>query len=53
MNVKEHYDDHLGNFFSWMSGDFTEKQREQQNLFASHKVRSGFYSVSQKEALNY
>ncbi len=22
MPVKEHYDNHLGNFYSWMAGDF-------------------------------
>lgn len=38
MNVKEHYDNHLGNFFSWMSGDFSEKQREQQNFFELHNI---------------
>lgn len=38
MNVKEHYDNHLGNFFSWMAGDFSEKQREQKNFFASHNI---------------
>jgi hypothetical protein len=32
MTVKEHYDQHLGNFYAWMSGDFTEKQREQKNF---------------------
>lgn len=28
MNVKEHYDNHLGDFYSWMIGDFETKQTE-------------------------
>jgi 2-polyprenyl-3-methyl-5-hydroxy-6-metoxy-1,4-benzoquinol methylase len=28
MTVKEHYDNHLGNFYSWMLGDFEERQNE-------------------------
>ncbi|HEX2936987.1 MAG TPA: methyltransferase domain-containing protein [Bacteroidales bacterium] len=28
MTVKEHYDNHLGNFYSWMCGDFEQKQKE-------------------------
>ena len=27
MSVKEHYDNHLGNFYSWMIGDFISKQK--------------------------
>jgi hypothetical protein len=38
MTVKEHYDQHLGNFYAWMSGDFTEKQREQKNFFLSQGI---------------
>ncbi|MDB5286912.1 MAG: methyltransferase protein [Mucilaginibacter sp.] len=38
MNVKEHYDTHLGNFYSWMVGDFDLKQKEQQNYFISHNL---------------
>jgi 2-polyprenyl-3-methyl-5-hydroxy-6-metoxy-1,4-benzoquinol methylase len=33
MKVKEHYDKHLGNFYSWMLGDFQQKQLEQQQIF--------------------
>lgn len=32
MNVKEHYDYHLGNFYSWSTGDF-EKNMESFRLF--------------------
>jgi 2-polyprenyl-3-methyl-5-hydroxy-6-metoxy-1,4-benzoquinol methylase len=38
MTAKEHYDHHLGNFYSWMSGDFTEKQLEQQRFFLTHNI---------------
>lgn len=38
MTAKEHYDRHLGNFYSWMSGNFKEKQAEQQRFFESHKI---------------
>jgi hypothetical protein len=30
MTVKEHYDNHLGKYYSWMAGDFTEKRVEHQ-----------------------
>jgi hypothetical protein len=30
MAVKEHYDNHLGKYYSWMAGDFTEKRVEHQ-----------------------
>ena len=35
MNVKDHYDKHLGNFYSWMIGDFNTKQFEQEVFFRS------------------
>lgn len=38
MTAKEHYESHLGNFYSWMAGDFTEKQQEQQNFFTAHSI---------------
>lgn len=28
MTAKEHYDNHLGSFYSWMAGDFNEKSGE-------------------------
>lgn len=28
MTVKEHYDNHLANFYSWMVGDFEERKRD-------------------------
>lgn len=42
--VKKHYDTHLGNFYSWMIGDFKVKQQEQEHFFKTHHIvphRSG------------
>lgn len=38
MTVQEHYANHLGNFYSWMVGDFLSKQAEQKALFESLKL---------------
>jgi 2-polyprenyl-3-methyl-5-hydroxy-6-metoxy-1,4-benzoquinol methylase len=38
MNVKEHYDNHLGNFYSWMAGDFDTKLSEQQQFFQRSRI---------------
>jgi SAM-dependent methyltransferase len=38
MTVKEHYDNHLGNFYSWMCGNFDEKQREYQQFFTKNNI---------------
>jgi SAM-dependent methyltransferase len=38
MTVKAHYDRHLGNFYSWMIGDFDQKQAEHQEIFTSLKI---------------
>ena len=38
MTVKEHYERHLGNFYSWMVGDFTEKQQVQENFFRNNEI---------------
>jgi 2-polyprenyl-3-methyl-5-hydroxy-6-metoxy-1,4-benzoquinol methylase len=38
MTAKEHYDNHLGNFYSWMAGDFTAKQQEQQAFFLAQGI---------------
>lgn len=32
MTAKEHYDQHLGDFYSWMVGDFDTKQQEHQQF---------------------
>ena len=41
MTVKEHYDFHLGNFYSWMLGDFAARQLEQQAYFAQRGITDG------------
>jgi cyclopropane fatty-acyl-phospholipid synthase-like methyltransferase len=38
MNVKDHYDKHLGNFYAWMIGDFYEKQLAEQRFFSSNQI---------------
>lgn len=39
MNVKEHYDKHLGGFYSWMVGNFEIKQKEQQDYFVNRNIQ--------------
>lgn len=38
MKVKEHYDRHLGNVYSWIAGDFMLKKHEQQAYFLERDV---------------
>jgi 2-polyprenyl-3-methyl-5-hydroxy-6-metoxy-1,4-benzoquinol methylase len=38
MSAKKHYDSHLGNFYSWMIGDFSARSNEQQSFFTSHDI---------------
>jgi hypothetical protein len=38
MTAKEHYDKHLGAFYSWMAGDFEVKQKEHQQFLAEHHI---------------
>lgn len=38
MNVKEHYDNHLGHFYSWMLGDFKQRQQEQEEFFSRNHI---------------
>jgi SAM-dependent methyltransferase len=42
MTAKEHYDNYLGNFYSWMAGDFTTKQQEQQAFFTAQNIVPAF-----------
>jgi hypothetical protein len=46
MTVKEHYERYLGNFYSWMVGDFGEKQQEQQNFFRNNNIQPNFSGVA-------
>jgi SAM-dependent methyltransferase len=48
MNAKNHYDQHLGNFYSWMVGDFDEKQKQQEDFF----LRNDIKPVSRKVAFD-
>lgn len=38
MTVKEHYDNHLAGFYSWMAGDFESKQKEQELFFRAKGI---------------
>jgi len=38
MTAKEHYDNHLGNFYSWMVGDFESKTKEFQNFLKDNSI---------------
>jgi len=46
MTVKEHYDDHLGNFYSWMKGDFKVRQQEFQDFLRANNIISGSTKVA-------
>jgi len=38
MTAKEHYDHHLGYFYSWMVGDFSAKQKEHQLFLEANAI---------------
>jgi SAM-dependent methyltransferase len=38
MTVKEHYDNHLGHFYSWMTGDFQTKCNEFRNFLTDNSI---------------
>ncbi|MEQ8683963.1 MAG: methyltransferase domain-containing protein [Imperialibacter sp.] len=38
MNTKNHYDQHLSHFYSWMVGDFGQKAAEQQTFFEKNGI---------------
>ncbi len=38
MTVKEHYDNHLGDFYSWMAGDFLTKLEEFEQFLHEHSI---------------
>ncbi|MBS1491942.1 MAG: class I SAM-dependent methyltransferase [Bacteroidetes bacterium] len=40
MTVKEHYDNHLGNFYGWMLGDFDTNEEKMREFFAGHGIAS-------------
>ncbi len=39
MNTKEHYENHLANYYSWMFGDFNVKLNENQRFFQCHNIK--------------
>jgi precorrin-6B methylase 2 len=38
MGVKEHYENHLGNIYSWMAGDFNTAQTVQETFFSTNGI---------------
>jgi SAM-dependent methyltransferase len=40
MDVKEHYDKHLGHFYSWMTGDLSTKVDEFLDFLVSHNIKA-------------
>ncbi len=48
MTAKEHYANHLGNFYSWMAGDFETKQNE----FLTFLREQGVYPSTTKIAID-
>ena len=38
MTVKEHYDKHLANFYSWMVGDFDQQRSDFQDFLESNNI---------------
>ena len=41
MTAKEHYDNHLGHFYSWMTGDLQIQQLEHQKMFSGWSIFAG------------
>jgi SAM-dependent methyltransferase len=39
MTVKEHYDNHLGHFYSWMTGDFHTKSNEFKDFLTDNSIK--------------
>jgi len=46
MFVKEHYDNHLGNFYSWMMGDFETKRNEFQSFLEANNIHPNSTKVA-------
>ena len=38
MTVKEHYDNHLADIYSWMVGDFSQKVADFQDFLTDNKI---------------
>ncbi len=39
MTVKEHYDNHLGNFYSWFTGDFDKNKNSFREMCINHDIK--------------
>jgi 2-polyprenyl-3-methyl-5-hydroxy-6-metoxy-1,4-benzoquinol methylase len=48
MTAKNHYDNHLAHFYSWMVGNFSEKQQAQEDFF----IRNGITPKGNKIAID-
>lgn len=46
MTVKEHYDNHLGHFYAWMTGDIQQKKNEFLSLCQRHDITSSGSEVA-------
>ncbi len=46
MNTKEHYENHLADYYSWMFGDFNAKINESKRFFRSHNIKPVSTKVS-------
>lgn len=46
MTVKEHYDNHLGNFYSWMTGDFKTKSIEFKNFLTDNCIKPSLNKIA-------
>ncbi|MCK5371084.1 MAG: hypothetical protein KAQ62_21135, partial [Cyclobacteriaceae bacterium] len=46
--VKEHYDKHLANFYSWMVGDFDQKRSDFQDFLENNNI----YPTKSKVAID-
>lgn len=46
MTAKEHYDNHLGHFYSWMTGDFQTKSTEFKNLLIDNFVKPSLNKIA-------
>ena len=46
MTAREHYDNHLAHFYSWMLGDFEEKQNFQLDFFKRNNIKPGISNVA-------
>ena len=46
MTAREHYDNHLAHFYSWMLGDFQEKLETQLDFFKRNNIRPGISNVA-------